>query len=584
MRSAVAFFSAVFIACITLPYAANAQGSSYDFWREENARRSPQSAVPNTPLFSIIPSFPSQPSLKEILDPFADKLDNCLLDHARRAIADQVNPADFNRIINGACDAEASALSQALLHWWTAVSPRTAYEAGDTSDRFVRKHRNEVISLYTQQWYADTAKQDAPKSSPTISTGSGFFISHEGHILTNNHVVSDCAQANIKRPDGTNAAAAVLIRNEADDLAILKSAVAVKTPATLRATPEPRIGEQIVVFGFPLAGILTSTGNATIGNIAGSAGIGNDPNHLQISAPVQLGNSGGPLLDMRGNVIGVVDMKINALSAAAITGDIPQNINFAIKGSVVKQFLDEQGISYLIGEPEKELSIPDVVDHAKEFSVAIECKMPATEQKHVSDSNTLGPDVCSGPILTQAKECNAGGQFEPKPEGPAANGGALHTTSQLRTQTVEFLNRIYSAISGPDSDAIKFFNDTYADNLVYFGKPVTREQAILQVASSFKRWPQRQYKLKQDSVDIQCDVKDLICTAKGTLEFDTKSPERNERSTGLATFEYTINYTSPTATPRITAEGGKTVERSKQPLSSDAASPWDTFLRKMKLL
>jgi S1-C subfamily serine protease len=79
----------------------------------------------------------------------------------------------------------------------------------------------------------------------------------------------------------------------------------------------------VIAYGFPLSGLLSSTGNATTGNISALGGIGDDPRHLQISAPVQPGNSGGPLVDMSGNVIGVIVSKLNALRVARVTADIP---------------------------------------------------------------------------------------------------------------------------------------------------------------------------------------------------------------------------------------------------------------------
>ncbi len=101
-----------------------------------------------------------------------------------------------------------------------------------------------------------------------------------------------------------------------------------------------RQGEDIVVYGFPLPGVLSSGGNVSTGNVTALTGLGDDSRFLQISAPVQPGNGGGPLLDRSGNVVGVVVSKLNALSVASATGDVPQNVNFAIKASVALAFLE----------------------------------------------------------------------------------------------------------------------------------------------------------------------------------------------------------------------------------------------------
>jgi S1-C subfamily serine protease len=111
-----------------------------------------------------------------------------------------------------------------------------------------------------------------------------------------------------------------------------------------------RLGESIAVFGFPLHGLLATSGNFTLGNITAVAGIGDDTRMVQMSAPVQPGNSGGPLLDQTGNVIGTVVAKINAIKLARITNDLAENINFDT------------------------LSPPDLAARASSFSASVECR------------------------------------------------------------------------------------------------------------------------------------------------------------------------------------------------------------------
>ena len=87
-----------------------------------------------------------------------------------------------------------------------------------------------------------------------------------------------------------------------------------------------RLGEGVAAFGFPHSDILSTSGNFTLGNITALNGIGDDSRYFQISAPVQAGNSGGPLLDLTANVVGVVSSKLNALRIALKDGDLPQNV------------------------------------------------------------------------------------------------------------------------------------------------------------------------------------------------------------------------------------------------------------------
>ena len=501
----------------------------------EDFRRGQQSAVPQSPFFP-----PGQPSLKEILDPVKDKLESCLVNHLKRASDSRINPSDFSRIIEGACYTEANDYHRALQQWWSSVSPRTTYEALTYSDKFIRSARNEIVSIYTQRWYAAAPKQNEPKSQQSASSGSGFIVNRSGQILSNNHVVKGCSKIFITTRSGQVSPAKIVAQTEADDLAILQSDVTTIEPAKFKFTPAPRIGEGIIVFGFPQLGLLASSGNVTNGIITGAVGFKDDARHVQISAPVQNGNSGGPLLDLGGNVVGVIVAKFG-LNAAILLEDIPQNVGFAIKGAVVRSFLDINGISYSNSEAGPSLSIADVADRARGFSVAILCErnLATSEQQ------------------TEKKS-------------PIESGGA-QTPSQLSRRTAEFLVRMYSALSGPNIDAIKFANDTYVDNLQYFGKQLSRDQIRVELTRFKRRWPVCQYKMKESSVDIQCDESALVCAAKGTIEFDCKSPARNERSVGAATFEFKLSYTTPIAAPRITFEGGTVIERNKETLFSSTS-------------
>ena len=112
----------------------------------------------------------------------------------------------------------------------------------------------------------------------------------------------------------------------------------------------------------------------TTGTVSALSGLGNDGAKLQIAAPVQQGNSGGPLLDRHGLVIGVVQSKLNALRIAGVTGDIPQNVNFAVNGATLQSFLESNGVAFRAapasGPP---LSAADVGEQAARYTVAIEC-------------------------------------------------------------------------------------------------------------------------------------------------------------------------------------------------------------------
>ena len=137
----------------------------------------------------------------------------------------------------------------------------------------------------------------------------------------------------------------MLATDRARDLALLSVPAGFGPPLTFRSTPDVRRGETVVTYGFPLFGLLSKGPTLTTGDVSALSGLRDNQANFQISAPVQPGNSGGPLLDSNGNVVGIVVAKLNAARIAEMTdGDIPQNVNFAVKAGPALDFLREQGV------------------------------------------------------------------------------------------------------------------------------------------------------------------------------------------------------------------------------------------------
>ncbi len=204
-------------------------------------------------------------------------------------------------------------------------------------------------------------------SAPQEKAGSGFFVNHAGDIVTNAHVVSGCGhlETSTKTPLALIAADANL------DLAILHADLVPADVASLRGAPPPRVGEDVLAFGFPLPGLLSTEGNVTIGILSATRGVGDDPHLFQMTAPVQSGNSGGPLVDMSGNVVGVVVSKLDTFTVSQRTGDVPQNVNFAIKAAELAVFLDRLHRSYTAEQLGARRETADLADAAKKFAVQI---------------------------------------------------------------------------------------------------------------------------------------------------------------------------------------------------------------------
>lgn len=175
-----------------------------------------------------------------------------------------------------------------------------------------------------------------------VSTGTGFIVA-EGRVLTNHHVVDGCQRVLGVLADRRWVDLAPGPADPRLDLALLRGPADLGPALAFRDGP-PRRGDEVVTYGFPLAGILGSGPTLTTGEISALTGLRDDPNTMIISAPVQAGNSGGPLLDRAGNVVGVIVAKLAALRVAERTGDLPQNVNFAIQGGVALAFLERHGV------------------------------------------------------------------------------------------------------------------------------------------------------------------------------------------------------------------------------------------------
>jgi S1-C subfamily serine protease len=212
-----------------------------------------------------------------------------------------------------------------------------------------------------------------PAKQDEITAGTGFFVTSDGSIVTNAHVVENCSDIRVTTDQRAMAVAKVIARDSRNDLALLSSTLTTKKPAAFRTSI--RLGEGVEAFGYPLTDVLAKSGNFTLGNVSALVGMGEDSRYLQISAPVQPGNSGGPLLDQNGNVVGVVSAKLNALKLMLVTnGDIPQNVNFAIRASIVTSFLDANSVAYATGSAAQSMQSADLADQAKAMSAFIECR------------------------------------------------------------------------------------------------------------------------------------------------------------------------------------------------------------------
>ena len=214
---------------------------------------------------------------------------------------------------------------------------------------------------------AVTGGGNLPPQQKAGGTGSGFFVGAGGYIVTNAHVVDGYDAPDIVFGSADPVEARVVARDGSNDLALLKVGMVSEHVACLRTGV--KVGEEVAAFGYPLFGRLSSGGNFTLGNVSALSGMRNDSTQLQITAPIQPGNSGGPVVDRAGNLIGV------AVSGyAQHEKGAAQNVGFAINISTVMAFLEANGVPYLTETSDATLRTVELADKVRAMTVLVVCR------------------------------------------------------------------------------------------------------------------------------------------------------------------------------------------------------------------
>jgi serine protease Do len=225
--------------------------------------------------------------------------------------------------------------------------------------RIVRwKCKGEVVSDdRAQEIKASRIRRAKEKMSPgralypglkMRSSGSGFFVSEEGHLLTNDHVINGCQKVSVKPSSARKHLPATVIgADKPDDLAVLKYSGRTTAVAKFRKPLNMRVGDKIAVVGHPLHGLVAIKPIFVIGKVRAFQ----DEKlrrwgRFAIDADIRRGNSGGPVIDDRGYIVGVVSAKINTPAMFERTGEVLRDIGLIIRQDRVLRFLDRFSIAY----------------------------------------------------------------------------------------------------------------------------------------------------------------------------------------------------------------------------------------------
>ena len=257
--------------------------------------------------------------------------------------------------------------SGGMIHEWThlaeAMQKKAASKGANAIVVIMGEKTRTGMATYTPQYgfFASSApqksltaiairilndKSDAPniKVPPqgTKKTGTGFAISPNGHIVTAFHVVQGASKIEACFKEGKWVSATLLKHSKSNDVAILKIQNLTPTFLKLGNIKSVRQGDEVFTMGYPVANILGEEPKYTEGNISSLSGIGGESALLQITVPVQPGNSGGPLVNEKGEVVGLITSTAAVTTFFAVTGTLPQNISWAIKVSYIKLLYEQE--------------------------------------------------------------------------------------------------------------------------------------------------------------------------------------------------------------------------------------------------
>jgi hypothetical protein len=199
-----------------------------------------------------------------------------------------------------------------------------------------------------------------------VTSGTGFAVSSDGYVITNHHVIDQCQQVNIHY-QGNEIPATVVTYDKQNDLALLKGDFKPETVFSL-ANNSPGLLQDIYVAGYPFGYKLSSQIKVTKGIISSLTGLENNFSEIQIDAAIQGGNSGGPIVDEMGNLVGVVAYSLNKALYDA------ENTNFGVKFNLVKNILESNNIK-ILSENKTIISKPELAKRLSSGTYYISCGM-----------------------------------------------------------------------------------------------------------------------------------------------------------------------------------------------------------------
>ena len=238
-----------------------------------------------------------------------------------------------------------------------------------------KKKREEEIKIAEKE-NKEKPKKEKPKATPDndkivpAGSGSGFFVSSDGHIITNYHVIEGCNVTKVTFK-GNQLNTQVIAVDKMNDIAILKTNVKPNSIFSI-SNEDVSLLEDVIVAGYPLGRQVSSAIKTHKGVVTALAGAGDNYSNFQTDATINAGNSGGPIMNQKGNVVGI------AVQTWIEEG--VQGIHFGIKSSTLKTFANSNSLKFTQANS-RELSNKDLGKLITEATVYLECHMTIAKIK-----------------------------------------------------------------------------------------------------------------------------------------------------------------------------------------------------------
>jgi len=268
------------------------------------------------------------------------------------------------------------------------------FEDGSTYEgEFDKFNKPTKANIYSSKKNS-TQKKDAKKKNDndllSVSSGTGFAINDLGNIITNNHVVDGCASIKVHYK-GEIFPSIIVARDIINDLALIKIDFKPTDFFSLKEE-DPSLLDEIVVAGYPFGKKISNNVKVTKGVVSSLAGIGNNFSQIQIDAAIQPGNSGGPIIDLNGDLVGVAVSKLDLMTIIENYGVVPENTNFGIKSTAVKNLLLGNSTSFSSSKDRRYNKV-DLIEKINESTFFLSCWMIEENIEKLRDTKLMFKDI-----------------------------------------------------------------------------------------------------------------------------------------------------------------------------------------------